>query len=171
MRRTNSPQEETNIGRLIPTMRKTIEIALKRCNECYQRLTSKYPGRYCFKNIRFWEISDVTSYIRIYFSIRIDYVLLPNCYLFVLLTPGPPRAYSLTMELILFIFLRCCDVKSRYWSHLHNSEGNYIFGRAVTHVINRRLPTAVARVRSCGICGGQSGTGTGFFSEYFDFPC
>jgi hypothetical protein len=27
----------------------------------------------------------------------------------------------------------------------------------------------ISRVSSCGICGGQSGTGTGFFPEYFSF--
>jgi hypothetical protein len=39
-------------------------------------------------------------------------------------------------------------------------------GRAVAEAVSRRLPTAEARVRSqvksCGICGGQSGTGVGF---------
>jgi hypothetical protein len=42
----------------------------------------------------------------------------------------------------------------------------YIVGRAIAQAVSRRLPTAAARVRaqvrSCGICGGQSGTGTGF---------
>jgi hypothetical protein len=28
-----------------------------------------------------------------------------------------------------------------------------------------------ARVRPYGICGGQTGTGAGFFSEFFGFPC
>jgi hypothetical protein len=41
-----------------------------------------------------------------------------------------------------------------------------MFGRAVAQAVSRRFPTAAARVRaqirSCGICGGQSGTGTGF---------
>jgi hypothetical protein len=41
-----------------------------------------------------------------------------------------------------------------------------ITGRTVTQAVSRRLPTAAARVRaqvrSCGICGGQSGTGAGF---------
>jgi hypothetical protein len=36
-------------------------------------------------------------------------------------------------------------------------------GRAIAQVVSRRLPTAAARVRaqirSCGICGGQRGTG------------
>jgi hypothetical protein len=39
-------------------------------------------------------------------------------------------------------------------------------GRAIAQAVSRWLPTAAARVRvhvwSCGICGGQSGAGTGF---------
>jgi hypothetical protein len=39
-------------------------------------------------------------------------------------------------------------------------------GRAIAQAVSRWLPTAVARVRSyvwsSGICGGQSGAGTGF---------
>jgi hypothetical protein len=39
-------------------------------------------------------------------------------------------------------------------------------GSAIAQVVSRRLPTAAARVRCqvrlCGICGEQSGTGTGF---------
>jgi hypothetical protein len=40
--------------------------------------------------------------------------------------------------------------------------------RAIAHVVSHWLPTVVAQVqalvRSCGICGGQSGTGAGFLS-------
>jgi hypothetical protein len=47
-------------------------------------------------------------------------------------------------------------------------------GSAIAQPVSRQLPTSAARVRaqvrSCGICGGQSGTEAGF-SEYFDFPC
>jgi hypothetical protein len=39
-------------------------------------------------------------------------------------------------------------------------------GRAITQAVSRRALAEEARVRSrvspCGICGGQSGTGTGF---------
>jgi hypothetical protein len=39
-------------------------------------------------------------------------------------------------------------------------------GGAIAQVVSRRLPTAAARiqfrVRLCGICDGQSGTGVGF---------
>jgi hypothetical protein len=38
-------------------------------------------------------------------------------------------------------------------------------GRAVAQAVSRWLPTAAARVRvraACGVCGGQSGIGTGY---------
>jgi hypothetical protein len=48
-------------------------------------------------------------------------------------------------------------------------------GRAMAQAVSRRPPTAEARVRSrvspCGICGGQSGTGTGFSSTTSVLPC
>jgi hypothetical protein len=44
----------------------------------------------------------------------------------------------------------------------------------MAQVVSRRLVTAEARVRArvnlCGICVGQSGTGTGFSLEFFGFP-
>jgi hypothetical protein len=47
--------------------------------------------------------------------------------------------------------------------------------RAMAQVVSRRPLTAEARVRArvnpCGICGGQSGTGTGFSPSSSFFPC
>jgi hypothetical protein len=45
-------------------------------------------------------------------------------------------------------------------------------GRAVAQAVRRWLPTAAARVRvraACGVCSGQSGTGTGFL-RVLQFP-
>jgi hypothetical protein len=48
-------------------------------------------------------------------------------------------------------------------------------GRAVAQAVSRRPLTAEARVRARvglrGICGGQSGTGTGFSPSTSVFPC
>jgi hypothetical protein len=44
----------------------------------------------------------------------------------------------------------------------------------MAQVVSRRPLTAEARVRArvnpCGICGGKSGTETGFYPELFRFP-
>jgi hypothetical protein len=45
----------------------------------------------------------------------------------------------------------------------------------MAQVVSRRSLTAEARVRArvnpCGLCGGQSGTGTGFTPSSSIFPC
>jgi hypothetical protein len=42
-------------------------------------------------------------------------------------------------------------------------------GHAIAQAVSRWLPTAAARVTSCGICGGQCGTRAGFLQR-FRFP-
>jgi hypothetical protein len=51
-----------------------------------------------------------------------------------------------------------------------NSKPWVSYGRAMAQAVSRRPLTAQARVSPFGICGAQSGIGTGFFPEYFCFP-
>jgi hypothetical protein len=52
---------------------------------------------------------------------------------------------------------------------------SFHLGRAMAQVVSRRPLTAEALVRArvnpCGICGGQSGTGSGFSPSSSVFPC
>jgi hypothetical protein len=56
------------------------------------------------------------------------------------------------------------------WTHV-----KYCIGRAIAQAVSRRPPTSEARVRCrvspCGICGGQSGNGTGIPPSTSGFPC
>jgi hypothetical protein len=70
------------------------------------------------------------------------------------------------------LFLRGILVGPFWYLHfgIHPTE----CGRAMAQAVSRRPLTAEvrvhARVNPCEICGGQSGTGTGFLSEFFGFP-
>jgi hypothetical protein len=57
-----------------------------------------------------------------------------------------------------------------------NSFGsNLSVGRVMAQAVSRRPLTAEARVCTqvspCGVCGGQSGNGTGFYTSFSVFPC
>jgi hypothetical protein len=78
---------------------------------------------------------------------------------------------------------RCTIVNSRPHCQLHfrivyGTAAKTLLqtrGLAIAQAVSRRILTAEPRVRSqvntCGICGGQSGTGTGFSPSPSVFPC
>jgi hypothetical protein len=67
--------------------------------------------------------------------------------------------------------LACCQKQTKF-TLPHLTPGK---GHAIAQAVSRWLPTAAARVQarvwSCGICGGQSGAGTGFLRVlWFPLP-
>jgi hypothetical protein len=69
-------------------------------------------------------------------------------------------------------------LRGHHWgAEIRKSFISYAFGRAVAQAVSSRLPIAAvrvrARVRSCGICGGQSSTGEGSLRVllFFDRLC
>jgi hypothetical protein len=73
-----------------------------------------------------------------------------------------------------------CDT-SQFWNQYcsavntsYNAQLQFVAGRAVAQAVSRRSVNAESRVRPrvspCAICGGQSGTGTGFSPSSSVFP-
>jgi hypothetical protein len=94
--------------------------------------------------------------------------LLSECYLYIYI--------GLIIFRILFSFVTFSPRRSRNISPRASVSDiilTKVVARAIAQAVSRRLPTAVARVRawvrSCGICGGQSGTGAGFL-QVLQFP-
>jgi endogenous inhibitor of DNA gyrase (YacG/DUF329 family) len=77
--------------------------------------------------------------------------------------PGPRSSLKGTSE------------SSPTWPYKSQRHQAVDLGRAMAQAVSCRPPTAEARVRSrvspCGICGGQSGTQTGFSPSTSVFPC
>jgi hypothetical protein len=69
---------------------------------------------------------------------------------------------------------RVLIVEMQSFHKFYFNSKQLLLGRVMAQVVSRRPFTVEARVRvganPCGICGGQSGTGTGFFCEFFGFP-
>jgi hypothetical protein len=63
-----------------------------------------------------------------------------------------------------------------YWKTLLNYSCGFKFsvGLAMAQAVSHRILTVEARVQSqasqCGVCGGQSGSGTGFSPSTSEFP-
>jgi hypothetical protein len=75
---------------------------------------------------------------------------------------SPPHSFSLFAYSKLCVFPHSTSPLTR-WLRQTVTQNS---GRAIAQAVSRRLPTAAARVRyqfrSCGICGGYSGSVVGF---------
>jgi hypothetical protein len=69
----------------------------------------------------------------------------------------------------------CAYITKHLYRCIYIEVTSSVSGHAMAQVVSRRPLTAEARVRArvnpCGICGGQSGTGTGFSPSSSVFPC
>jgi hypothetical protein len=78
------------------------------------------------------------------------------------------RASNIDMN----VYWKNCTSMSRQRSVIQVNQANriilsFLYGHAIAQAFSRRFPIAV---KSCGICGGQNGTGTVFFQMYSVFP-
>jgi hypothetical protein len=77
----------------------------------------------------------------------------------------PLHTHTHTCEQVPAMHFRCRFLQQNTWMTEMGFRMLRV-DRAIAQAVSRRLPTAAARVRSqvssCGICGGQSGTGTRF---------
>jgi hypothetical protein len=69
----------------------------------------------------------------------------------------------------------CWELPRTNMTVVNENELSLAVGRVMSQAVSRRPLTAEARVRAwfnpCWICGGQSGTGTGFSPSSSVFPC
>jgi hypothetical protein len=77
--------------------------------------------------------------------------------------------YSEELHVHVLVFPRSVSLEGVAVRHYHLLPYPFLHtlhGRATAQAVSRRLPTTAARVpaqvKSCGICGGHSGTGAGF---------
>ena len=103
-------------------------------------------------------------------SVKFSQFLIPRC---LLLCPFLSRT-PYKAELSVLTQLLSGHLARNNHKYFPLQKDDNVGGRAMAQAASRRPPTAEARVRSrvspCGICGGQSGTGTGFSPEYLSFP-
>jgi hypothetical protein len=113
-----------------------------------------YHRHKCRKNSQAWpyQLGIETTNIKQFSSRLLEYKAQVTCIWFSLFFAYLTRLYQL--------HLLCSMEYDTYRSKR---------GRAIAQAVSRRLPNGATRVRSCGICSEQSGTGTGFL-RVLSFP-
>jgi hypothetical protein len=76
---------------------------------------------------------------------------------------------------ILHLYSVVIRIEQRAFNRIYLRVMYHLFGRAMAEAVSSWPLTAEARIRArvspCDICGGQSGTGTGFSPSYSALPC